>query len=821
MLVSFNRNLLRNLDMLLYTVNMVSVRSHMVLLFFLISIFQMAIVFEFHSFLVEVENAEEEGFMPRRILRQTEEIYHFLPIHETENSSSRSSSICLSPEKDVEWILDASCMDDPYLPSFSNTGLKHTCGLCGKSSEYLRSLRDEIAAEFAEKCKGLVVYGAAFGPKYEAWLREPRWMGTQSIESKRLHDTCFIMFVTDTNHTGVRYSSDGGSQRLIVVDSAKLPYKNDRRNTKLLKYNPGLLFPWADRVIWEDAKLLEGHPLITNSTRYTVPNDYYFHFNNTVERFGACASVMSLPVHKAAVGKSKVMSLRAHCDTIIAAAVKRPTVSDNLDVLIEQCNRYDDMYLNSTGPASQIFAQGPMADTAFIVYDMRTPACRKFNGDFTCSLQDEIHCFSDRDQLPFPSVVASTGLKLAPELDVEGSETRDRVYVNKNNVPMLHMAKRSCHWYYGNFRACAVTDKELPPPKEPRLPRKTTPGKLKIAVVVAGTLNRMMFGPTLTNLIEPMAKDYEVDYYGSFTTAKVKAYRSALIYPEHFQPDPYLPVVKDDDYDPVKRFIKRKVAKFGGYVGALNIQEIIDIDSEPILKKRRAEALKKYPKEEPDTRFPILDVRNEAAASRTEKANKNLLRMHLAINKLWDEALEVERENNFQYDYIIFMRDDTLWLNKFNITNLHNKEGDVFVLSCDGRNPPMDPMEENDHILITRREHADLFGHYYKTMFDTDVDGCMNRLSDAMKKKGKRGCNSEMFIKYVFDINRIKVTRVSQSEIPFQRSGNVRMPNGKNKQCFHKYCQSKESPLKAPKNMKECKAIDWKSIFLPNSNVKN
>ncbi|GFH48583.1 hypothetical protein CTEN210_05059 [Chaetoceros tenuissimus] len=138
---------------------------------------------------------------------------------------------CHSPEKNVPWILDGTCMKDPHRSIFSSASYKRTCGLCGDNAEYLRELQEDIAKKFASKCKELVVYGAALGSKYEQWMRSSNFLGDHSIKVVRRHGTCFFQFVTDVDHTGDLLSAEG-SQRLVVIDPSRMPYKSDRRNTK-------------------------------------------------------------------------------------------------------------------------------------------------------------------------------------------------------------------------------------------------------------------------------------------------------------------------------------------------------------------------------------------------------------------------------------------------------------------------------------------------------------------------------------------------------------------------------------------------------------
>ena len=738
------------------------------------------------------------------------------PINEVMIIAPNDHSVCPSPERDIPWIFNGTCEERPLLSSFSSLRVTRSCGFCGDDAAYLRELRDEISAKYKDRCKDLVVYGAAIGKQYEEWVRSSSFLSKHTSKVVKRHKTCFFLFVTDTKNTGDSFAADE-SQMLIVIDPARMPFENNRRNTKVLKLNPGLFFPWAERVIWQDAKLQD------RKQKYSLPSDYMLHFNRTVERFGVCSSFVGLPLHKNTVGASPDVNLQAHCNAIIAASKKRPTVSDSLQTLLFQCKVAQKQLserIIQDNSRSKEFYQEPLVDTAFIVYDMRTPDCRQFNGNLGCSWLDEIHCYSDRDQISFPVVMANSGLRISPNLHIRGYELRDRVYVNMNDTPMLHVAKRSCHWYYHSFSRCVAPDVEEIHEANNSLPNRNEESRLKIAVIVAGTLQRFMITSTIKHFIKPMmlnTKVADVDYYASLTTAKAKAYRSDTSYTDRLQPDPKLPVSTLHDNVDIEEYVRTKFDRIEARIGALQIQENIDIDAEPMLKARRKKALIENPSEDPDQRFPIIDNRTADTAKRTANANRNLLRMHLAIQNLWSKALKWEAEEGFKYDYVLFL-DDSLWLNDFDILKMTEKEGDIFVPSCDARDPPLHPLELNDHILISTRKTAGIFGNYYLALFQTDVERCMDSLPTSLSSSGERGCNSEMLLKWIVDWNNVRVTKVRQSEVPFQRSANVKLSDGSITQCFHKFCQSKKSPLKVSKeykNMRKCSKIDERRIVAP------
>ena len=172
--------------------------------------------------------------------------------------------------------------------------------------------------------------------------------------------------------------------------------KSMRRNTKLFKMHGHLLFPWAKRILWRDAKLkryLSG---------WTTKDDYLHYFKNAVEKHDACAAFVSLPMHPSSVSSpppSQKTSLIGHCKTILEAAKKRPDVSDSFEGVIHQCHRY---ILDDTCEAPM---DSGMIDSALIAWNPQIPRCVKFMAPlFTWS--DEIHRHSDRDQLSFQKHLA-------------------------------------------------------------------------------------------------------------------------------------------------------------------------------------------------------------------------------------------------------------------------------------------------------------------------------------------------------------------------------------------------------------------------------
>ena len=740
---------------------------------------------------------------------------------------------CLSPEKKVPWILNGDCLDHPPVSFSSNQG--RTCGLCREGAAYIRELRDEISSQFVQKCKDkIIVYGAALGWKYEEWMQDPDFLGGhgQKVVQMYGNETCFFQFVTDLAESNKTMSIDG-VHNLITVDLDQLPYENNRRNTKMLKLNPGLLFPWAQKIIWQDVKLFRS---VGQDWSSNFPTDYSKHFDRTVGYHKTCAGFTGLPFHKNSIFKhSTKVTLESHCEAIVEASKLRPTVSDDLQGLIAQCQLYEEMY-KGTDDKSRLFHQDPLVDSAFIVWDMQSEACRTFNANLGCSWLDEIHCYSDRDQVSFPLVLASSGLKIPSDQPKRPTDViRDRVYVNDDNIPMLHITRRSCHWYFQSFSRCVASherelENDLSIERVEKRSRASPNGTdieqtreryedhkgVRVAIIVAGTLQRNLFSSTMRSVIKPLVQndDVYVDYYGSLTTAPAKAYRPGG-YMEYAEPDPFF----EGRSDPIiiENLIRRGIGTVrGASVGDLIIQESINIDLDSQLKAKREKSLQEYPGEDPDLRFPIIDVRTAEIGNRTANANRNLLRMHRAIQSLWQSATKWEQEEGFEYDFVLFLRDDALWLDDLTLWPFIWPKAEVFVPSCDDREIPMDNNEINDHIVISRRSTADIFGSYYSRLFEVDLKACASRLPSKIVQNGLRGCNSEMLLKWVMDEEEIDVKKVPQIVVPFQRSMNFKLPDGSYAQCFHKFCQSKSDPLELEEGETDlgmCKNVNWHSLF--------
>lgn len=165
-----------------------------------------------------------------------------------------------------------------------------------------------------------------------------------------------------------------------------------------------------------------------------------------------------------------------------------------------------------------------------------------------------------------------------------------------------------------------------------------------------------------------------------------------------------------------------------------------------------------------------------------------------------------EAEDDMPYDYIIFLRDDALWLANFDLNKLVSLgHADTYLLSCDEKDPPLTKDEVNDHVIVASRNVASDFGMYFNNLFNYNIEKCTSSLRSRLGHL--RGCNSEMILKWMIKQKNISVLNVGQQFIPFQRGARIR-ENGEVTLCFHKYCQSHENRLD-DKGIKNCSDIKF------------
>jgi hypothetical protein len=320
---------------------------------------------------------------------------------------------CTSPENDVPWPLQGDT---------SSKTSNVTCGLTSDSptSSYFRDkLRDDTLQKLTKNCTELIVYGVAFGDDFVQDMNRTITNNANFFDTHlQRHGRCFFMFTTTTSSSSSIHEEGWDSQGtittsiiddnrnaeslghywLISIPMGVLPYKNQRRNAKLLKYSGRLLFPNTDTIIWQDAKFFR------RDMKSSIPIDYF----NLIKDVPACVTAVGLPEHVNTVGKIKLNKddhfYIEHCKTVKRAIEYRPNVTDSARSILQQCQQYIHEVQSQMG-GDFTFLDRTMVDTAFIIWNESTEQCNTFNAGFRCTMLDELHCHSDRDQISLPYVL--------------------------------------------------------------------------------------------------------------------------------------------------------------------------------------------------------------------------------------------------------------------------------------------------------------------------------------------------------------------------------------------------------------------------------
>jgi hypothetical protein len=745
---------------------------------------------------------------------------------------------CTSPESHVPWPLEGDV--------HSKTS-DLTCGMERDSSMFTSFFRGELwktkFQPLTKKCKKLVVFGVAFGGNFVKDLDAPHVQSlVNATDLLRRHGRCFFILTTEDdiqNNADIvkKYNGDEkersfidpvtiGHNTLIPIPREVLPYHNPRRNVKLLKYMGQYMFQDSESVIWQDAKFFRDDFVSKQ------PIDY----EDLIED-DACVTAMGLPVHKITVGLDNIRrgiqkngryraQYEHHCQTIIAALIERPNVTDSSENLIRQCDAYLQHVYQQEGNI-ETMNQG-LIDSAFIVWNHKTKSCRDFSSAFRCTIMDQIQCHSDRDQVSIPFAMYTMGvsgmysqrkgenLKKVDEswdprihdLDfvvTDNGNDKNKITATINNVVKsvedevkLRVTRSSCHWYFSRLGNCR-TD--------------LTEEKPTLALLVAGSAKRYVFDGISEHFIKPLVKkqNTKVDYYLMLSVKQGLAYRSSDAYMKHQTYDPnFSEIAGEKDSGKVTAYlfdkIRNSVSLAGANVGGIHIQpQPMKLDP-PMLRKKQLEAKRARPKEDSYYRFPTLDLRPEFRR-RTAVANRNLFKLYLGLQKLWEKHLIAsEHFVGVSYDYIMVLREDVMWMNDFNLKKViaTNPSADAYVLSCDLRDPPIIANEYNDYGIIIKRKKAAVVGRYFDQILKADLDACHDSVKGMAPNN--TGCNSGMLFYWIMEQNNVTVQRVPQSLFPIERAVNVAI-NKTSSVCIHRYCQSKEDPLHVPDNLQICSNI--------------
>ena len=361
--------------------------------------------------------------------------------------------------------------------------------------------------------------------------------------------------------------------------------------------------------------------------------------------------------------------------------------------------------------------------------------------------------------------------------------------------------------------------------------KKLADDGLSMAVLVAGSTQRFLFDSFVKHVVQSSSTTSDpvrIDYFAILSLQQGAAFRQGLGYMAHLAGrdelfDGVLATTESSPVDTVqekmlsimKNAVKSVSTKNFAAIQALRLLDE-PIEDDPVLDIARKREQNRTKPTDGDAEFdffqqyPMMDLRQKALV-RTAAGNKNIIRLFLSLESLWkNEFLTHEKQQ--RYDYVLILRDDTLWLDDFDLHKIiaTDPTADAYILSCDARDPLMLPPEINDHGILVKREKADILGAYVTAMVNSDLHKCHASVEEWLGKD--RGCNSEMILRFLLESNNVKVKLVPQSVFPFERSVLIdgkSSGDDKNFYCLHKFCQSVDAPLEIPSNIESCKKLTF------------
>ena len=566
------------------------------------------------------------------------------------------------------------------------------------SNPHLTYIVDELRRLKKKECSDFAIYTASLGSGFSAFIDANGTESTEFPESDHGgYGRCFFSFVlgetTDISITDTEVT--------VSLSPAHLPYKNMRRNVKILKFLGLRIFSWAKRLVWQDAKLGDGR-------RFPImdPKQY---FEKTVEAQRSCVSYMGLPVIASTMGNDGWDVLRKadyyrHCEAIVGSS--RKDVTDDREGLMAQCLKYIYEAYLETGSLHTL--SDHLIDSALIVWDLRPKRCREFNSALQCKWFNEIDCFSDRDQVSFPYVLYQMKLR-RHELKSHA------LFVDAANNNMVHIVDKRCHWYFTeNAEQCVDTS------YQPE----------RIALLISTSLHHFQFKSIMQFLLKPLrSRGFEVDIYARLHMPEAREHVSQFLNSNPFLGKDPLQLQNgtfvEDAFEGalIRSGYQRKGLKKSIYPDQPGLRHIsvlapvdaaVTVNSDARIRLVRQEAKLRHPHEVTDLRFPLNNAKRAVPEDAT--LNRNIISRYISLENLWDILLDNELLARRKYQHVLFLCQDA-------------------QLTSENLFPSPDPrkfpdiahwVSDRSSLFYSRRAHADLFAHYVSTLVDIR-NACISR----------------------------------------------------------------------------------------------
>lgn len=294
--------------------------------------------------------------------------------------------------------------------------------------------------------------------------------------------------------------------------------------------------------------------------------------------------------------------------------------------------------------------------------------------------------------------------------------------------------------------------------------------KYRVAVVTSGTLRRYFLGSTVLGLLLPMVRQgHTVDYFVGLTAEVNQPWKSDA--------KAFIPEVMADISE-ARLLISRKVNEVGATARSVIVESDFHLD-----------------RQEYDF---VVNARWNGGrrAPAAKAARRSVARMMKMLDRQ-RKAVEDEEARSGKYDLVIVVKDDALWLERFDLRNIlpstcSSKDfaSSGWSLLCENPYSTYQPTrgQLTEHILIAGAGSTG--SHPFLSMYSILMEGSIKKDGPPMKNKYWDMSSYERFVSAVSDDYGINMTRVPPKLLPMQRGGHLRNKDGSVKVCLHAVCDA-------------------------------
>jgi hypothetical protein len=294
-----------------------------------------------------------------------------------------------------------------------------------------------------------------------------------------------------------------------------------------------------------------------------------------------------------------------------------------------------------------------------------------------------------------------------------------------------------------------------------------------VAVLTSGLIDRFVFTNFTSNFLIPMTRaGYSVDYYGSFGSYRYEGWNADT---QAFKRDPLFDGLADEE---ILLEVNKAISSNGGNVRVLNVSTgNFSAKDEAFVTKARM--------------FNQL-----ASPDQARNTRKGVIRHWRALDDLWLAMQQVEIEMGIRYTYIVYQKDDFLWLHPFQF----DKVLEATPIMNIGAKAMSSAPRKNLYTHMCQNEFSSWINPYGKHVIESlmifdraaahDILGAVCNQLTSIPTAG----SIEKLLAQMAKAKSTNVHMLPAKTIPGQRVGFLLDGNdGGKKVCLHKLCNSRDA----------------------------